>query len=73
MNIQEPPELILPIIDIEMSIRLRQLLQRLGISYLPEVCSFTYGELMRDASFGKQTLQELEKILNKYDLKLKEL
>lgn len=59
------------IIDIDMSVRLLNYLNMIGVKDIRSILKLSHSQLSNTSSFGKKSLTELVEILAKYDLKLK--
>lgn len=59
-----------PIVELELSVRSRKALQRLGITTLSELSMRTEAELMTIKNFGQTSLSEIQQQLAKYGMSL---
>lgn len=57
--------------DLEISVRTYNALKSLHINTLADITAFTYRELLKAPNVGKKTMDEIEELMQKYDLKLK--
>lgn len=60
------------IIDLPMSARLFRCLNAMEIEYLSQATQYTKKEMLGYRNFGKKSLEELESLMNKHNLKFKE-
>lgn len=61
-----------PISDLELSVRSRKCMQRLGVATIGEVCQKTGDELLACKNFGQTSLNEIKQKLANLGLKLRE-
>ncbi|MHC4879629.1 MAG: DNA-directed RNA polymerase subunit alpha C-terminal domain-containing protein [Planctomycetota bacterium] len=59
-----------PLSDLELSVRLRNCLQRLGIETIGDVTRITEPELMSSKNFGEITLVELREVMSRFGLQI---
>ena len=62
-----------PVSELELSVRARKCLQRLGILTLGELVSRTESELLNSKNFGETSLQEIKLRLEEHGLALRKL
>ena len=62
-----------PVSELELSVRARKCLQRLGILTLGELVSRTESELLSSKNFGDTSLQEIKLRLEERSLSLRKL
>jgi DNA-directed RNA polymerase subunit alpha len=67
-----PPELInRPVAELQLSVRSRKCLQRLGINTLGELCTRSEQELLGTRNFGQTSLNEIKRRLSELGLHLR--
>lgn len=71
-NITQRQKITINELDLDISVRAYNCLRRANIMTLGEIADMTESELMKIRNIGKKTVEEIIKILDKYDLKLKE-
>lgn len=59
----------LPITELDLTVRTYNCMNNADVKTLGEIVSHTKSELMRFRNFGKKSLEELEDIVRKYDLR----
>jgi len=69
----DPSLLSKPVSELELSVRARKCLQRLGISLLGDLASKTEGELLSSKNFGQTSLTEIKLRLAENGLSLRKL
>jgi DNA-directed RNA polymerase alpha subunit len=62
---------IIPIEELDISIRCITLLKQLNIKYLNQLSSYSKEDLYKIKNFGKRSIKEVEETMNKYGLSLK--
>ena len=60
-----------PIAELQLSVRSRKALQRLGVATLGELVQRTEGEMMAIKNFGQTSLTEIKRQLEKYGMSLR--
>ncbi len=68
---EEQATLSKPVSDLNLSVRARKCMNRLGINTLGELCQRTTDELMEAKNFGVTSLKEVQEKLVNYGLKLR--
>lgn len=68
---EEQATLSKPVSDLNLSVRARKCMNRLGINTLGELCQRTSDELLEAKNFGVTSLKEVQEKLQQYGLKLR--